>query len=88
MARIRDPNRDYLGASQLNRFTEAIGRSKATFKVVMNELPIQQIYADPYDRWEGYEAERLKVVEFLRTKVRNVVFLTADVHANLVNDCG
>ena len=24
----------------------------------MNELPIQQFYANPYDRWEGYEAER------------------------------
>ena len=25
----------------------------ATFKVVMNEVPIQQFYALPYDRWEG-----------------------------------
>ena len=86
VARINDPNRAYLGARQLARFTRAIERSSATFKVVMNELPIQQFYADPYDRWEGYAAERLKVIEFLRTKVRNVVFLTADVHANLVND--
>ena len=86
LARIRDPNRTYLGRRQLTRFTRAIDRSTATFKVVMNELPIQQFYADPYDRWEGYEAERLKLIEFLRTNVRNVVFLTADVHANLVND--
>jgi alkaline phosphatase D len=86
VARIRDPNRTYLGARQLTRFTRAIERSTATFKVIMNELPIQQFYADPYDRWEGYEAERLKLIEFLRTNVRNVVFLTADVHANLVND--
>jgi alkaline phosphatase D len=86
LERIRDPHRTYLGARQLARFTRAIDRSAATFKVVMNELPIQQFYADPYDRWEGYEAERLKLIKFLRTNVRNVVFLTADVHANLVND--
>jgi alkaline phosphatase D len=86
LARIKDPNRTYLGTRQLARFTRAIDRSTATFKVIMNELPIQQFYADPYDRWEGYEAERLKLIEFLRANVRNVVFLTADVHANLVND--
>src|SRR5215210_177063 len=72
--------------STFARFTQAVKRSKATFKVVMNELPIQQFYVDPYDRWEGYAAERQRLVTFLRDNVRNVVFLTADVHANLVND--
>jgi alkaline phosphatase D len=86
LERINDPNRHYLGTAQLDRFTKAVKRSKATFKVVMNELPIQQFYVDPYDRWEGYAAERRKLIEFLRDNVKNVVFLTADVHANLVND--
>src|SRR5919202_640519 len=86
VARINDPARDYLGASQFARFTGAIKRSRATFKVVMNELPIQQLYADPYDRWEGYAAERLRLITYLRDNVKNVVFLTADVHANFVND--
>jgi alkaline phosphatase D len=84
--RINDPNRHYLGTAQFNRFTRAIKRSKATFKVVMNELPIQQTFIDPYDRWEGYAAERARLIEFLRDNVSNVVFLTTDVHANLVND--
>jgi alkaline phosphatase D len=86
LERINDPNRHYLGTAQFNRFTQAVKRSKATFKVVMNELPIQQYYIDPYDRWEGYAAERTRLIEFLRDNVKNVVFLTADVHANLVND--
>jgi phosphodiesterase/alkaline phosphatase D-like protein len=84
--RINDPNRHYLGTAQFNRFTQAVKRSKATFKVVMNELPIQQFYVDPYDRWEGFEAERKRLVTFLRDNVKNVVFLTTDVHANLIND--
>jgi phosphodiesterase/alkaline phosphatase D-like protein len=86
LERIRDPQRDYLGDRQYRAFTRAVKASDATFKVVMNELPIQQYYVDPYDRWEGYEAERLRLIEYLRDNAENVVFLTADVHANLVND--
>jgi hypothetical protein len=52
----------------------------------MNELPIQQYYANPYDRWEGYEAERQELLKFLRERVKNTIFLTTDVHATLVND--
>jgi len=49
-----------LGQRQLANFEGAIKRSTATFKVVMNEVPIQQFYALPYDRWESYAAERAK----------------------------
>jgi phosphodiesterase/alkaline phosphatase D-like protein len=52
----------------------------------MNEVPIQQFYALPYDRWEGYAAERAKLLTFLRDNVKNVVFLTTDTHGNLYND--
>jgi alkaline phosphatase D len=83
---IRDPDRDYLGDAQFKRFTRAIARSKARFKVIMNEMPIQQYYTLPYDRWEGYEAERRRLLTFLSKNVKNVVFLTTDVHATLVND--
>ena len=83
---IRDPDRDYLGDAQFKRFTRAIKRSKARFKLIMNELPIQQYYSLPYDRWEGYEAERRRMLRFLSRNVKNVVFLTTDVHATFVND--
>jgi phosphodiesterase/alkaline phosphatase D-like protein len=75
-----------LGAAQYAAFTRAIRASNATWKVVVNEVPIQQFYALPYDRWEGYEAERERLLRFLQANVRNVVFLTTDTHANLVND--
>ena len=85
LAALDDPARTMLGAAQLARFEQAIKRSKATWKVIVNEVPIQQLYALPYDRWEGYEAERLKLVHFLQDNVHNAVFLTTDHHANLVN---
>ena len=77
--------RTYLGERQLRRFLREVRRSNARFKVIMNELPIQQYYVLPYDRWEGYEAERQRVLRELQD-VKNVIFLTTDVHATLVND--
>jgi alkaline phosphatase D len=86
VAAINDPNRTMLGPHQLEAFENAVKASTATFKVVMNEVPIQQFYALPYDRWEGYAAERTKLLTLLKDNVKNVVFLTTDVHANMVND--
>jgi phosphodiesterase/alkaline phosphatase D-like protein len=82
---IRSPNRTYLGQRQLKRFLKDVKSSTARFKVVMNELPIQQYYTLPYDRWEGFEADRQRVLSGLQG-VKNVIFLTTDVHATLVND--
>jgi len=84
--KINDPSRTMLGSKQLSKFKNAIKNSNATFKVIFNEVPIQQYYTLPYDRWEGYAAERTKLLTFLKDKVKNAVFLTTDVHANLVND--
>jgi phosphodiesterase/alkaline phosphatase D-like protein len=86
VAAINDPSRTMLGQRQREGFENAIAHSTATFKVIMNEVPIQQFYALPYDRWEGYAAERTQLLTFLRDHVKNAVFLTTDVHANMVND--
>src|SRR5436305_3653689 len=86
LAAINSPNRTMLGSRQLARFKAAIKRSTATFKVIMNEVPIQQFFALPYDRWEGYAAERANLLTFLKNNIKNAIFLTTDVHANMVND--
>jgi alkaline phosphatase D len=82
---IRSPDRTLLGKRQLRRFMRAVEESNARFKVIINELPIQQYYALPYDNWEGYKAERQELLRGIQD-VKNVVFLTTDIHANLVND--
>jgi phosphodiesterase/alkaline phosphatase D-like protein len=64
---IRSPERTYLGGRQLERFLRQIKRSDARFKVIVNKMPIQQYYVLPYDRWEGYEAERRRVLREPRT---------------------
>jgi phosphodiesterase/alkaline phosphatase D-like protein len=83
---IADPTRTMLGSRQYSAFTRAIAASTATWKVVVNEVPIGQLYALPYDRWEGYAVERRRLLEFLQANVRNVVFLTTDAHANWINE--
>jgi phosphodiesterase/alkaline phosphatase D-like protein len=83
--RIRDPSRTYLGQPQLERFLREVRRSTARFKVIINEMPIQQYYLLPYDRWEGFEVERQRVLSGLQG-VKNVISLSTDVHATLVND--
>jgi alkaline phosphatase D len=85
LEKINDPARTLLGARQLARFLREVRRSTATFKVIVNETPLMQLFALPYDRWDGYAPERQKVVEALRD-VKNVVVLTTDTHANLVGD--
>ncbi len=85
-AAIDDPNRTMLGAGQYAAFTAAIKASTATWKIIVNEVPIQQYYALPYDRWEGYAAERERLLRFLQANVKNVVFLTTDSHATFVNE--
>jgi phosphodiesterase/alkaline phosphatase D-like protein len=86
LAALNDPARTMLGAAQYAAFTKAIKASKATWKVIVNEVPIQQYYALPYDRWEGYADERERLLRFLQANVKNVVFLATDTHANLVNE--
>jgi phosphodiesterase/alkaline phosphatase D-like protein len=83
---INDPNRTFLGNAQLNRFLHDVKTSKAKWKVVMNETPIQQFYGLPYDRWEGYAYERVKLLNRLQSMDANhLVFLTTDTHAAFAN---
>jgi alkaline phosphatase D len=85
VARIRDPARTMLGARQLERFLADVRASTARFKVIVNELPLMQFYALPYDRWEGYEPERQRVLQAL-SQVPGAVVLTTDQHAAFVKD--
>jgi alkaline phosphatase D len=84
--KINDPTRTMLGSAQFNTFISDISKSKATFKVILNEVQIQQYYAFPYDRWEGYEAARKQLLHALQNHgVKNTIFITTDVHANMLN---
>lgn len=82
-----DPNRTLLGHAQKRWLMEGLARSDATWKLIFSQTPIQEFFAMPYDRWEGYAAERAEILGFIvRSNIKNVVWLSSDTHATLVND--
>jgi phosphodiesterase/alkaline phosphatase D-like protein len=86
LAAINDPNRTMLGSRQYNKFMTDVTASTAKWKVVMTEDPMQQFYALPYDRWEGYAYERVQLLNDLdAANVQGLVFATTDTHAGLAN---
>ncbi|MGB2693712.1 MAG: alkaline phosphatase D family protein [Dehalococcoidia bacterium] len=84
---LNDPARTMLGAEQKQFLLDALQNSDATFKFIVNPVPISELIALPYDRWEGYRAERDEILRFIGDNdIKNVVFLTTDFHANIISD--
>lgn len=84
---VNDPGQTMLGPVQKAAFKADLAASTAKFKIVLNEDAIQQFYALPYDRWEGFGSERSELLNFIRDQsIGNVVFLTTDLHANIANN--
>jgi hypothetical protein len=82
---IANPARTYLGAAQKAWLKSALASSTATWKFIMNGPVITNLTFLPYDRWEGYSAERAEILEFIRNpdgyvmiddRLTNVVVLT------------
>lgn len=84
---LNDPERTMLGAAQKQFLLDALKQSDATFKFIVNEVAIAELVAQPYDRWDGYRAERDEILRFIdENEISNVIFLTTDYHANVVSD--
>lgn len=91
LAQSFDPTRTMLGAAQLAdllKDLEAAQKDGVLWKFVMVPEPIQNlgVFAAS-DRFEGYAAERNKLLGFITDKgITNVVFVSADIHGTLVNN--
>jgi alkaline phosphatase D len=86
VAEINDPSRTYLGAAQKAWLKAGLSASTAKFKFVMNGPLVSALLYLPYDRWEGYAAERTEILEYIELNdIKNVVFLSTDIHALIVN---
>jgi len=91
---INDPGRTYLGAAQKAWLKNALLASTATWKFIMNGPLVTKLLFVPYDRWEGYAAERAEMLEFIQNPdgnvvtddhIENVVVLSTDIHAGIYN---
>jgi alkaline phosphatase D len=89
------PDTAFLGHRQLRKLARGLRRSRATWKIVAADMPLGLCIADGADaqgraRWEGVangedgvaRGRELEFAGLLRAirDVRNVVWLTADVH--------
>jgi alkaline phosphatase D len=82
---LADPSRTFLGQEQKEWLKQALLSSTAKFKFIINEVAISELILLPYDRWEGYAAERREFLDFLKDNdIKNVIFLTTDLHASIV----
>jgi alkaline phosphatase D len=84
---IDDPARTMLGSEQMEWLRNGLRESDATFKFIVVGVPIQELYVVPFDRWEGYPAERQEILDFLaEEEIANVIFLATDIHASFINE--
>jgi len=83
---LKMKGRTMLGTTQRKAFLKDLKASTATFKLIVNEDPMMQLYALPYDRWEGFQWERNLILKNIdENDINNVVWLTTDHHANLAH---
>jgi alkaline phosphatase D len=93
---LSDPNfnnadRSMLGADQLNWLESNLGKSKAIWKVIGNQvmfadIELSSVYPNMprnLDSWDGYPAEKAKLKNFiLDNKMKDILFLTGDTHTS------
>ena len=85
-------DRSMLGMDQLRWFESTLKNSKATWKIIGNQvifsnLNINNLYhggmPKNLDAWDGYPIEKEKIEKFISdNKVTNIVFVSGDTHAS------
>jgi alkaline phosphatase D len=81
---ILEPDRTLLGETQLRWLKRRLRDDSSRWKLIVNQVPMVQLFVLPYDRWEGYAAERAELLQFIADEnIKGVVFLTTDIHANI-----
>lgn len=90
----RSASRTLTGEAQESWLFDGLSRSQARWNVLaqqvfFSELDLRSGPGEIYnmDAWDGYEAQRNRIVDFLaRGEVSNPVVLTGDIHLNWAND--
>ncbi|MBI5764818.1 MAG: alkaline phosphatase D family protein [Planctomycetes bacterium] len=86
IARLEDPTRTMLGAAQLAWLKQGLSTSTARWKFVLSSVTFTSLLILPYDRWDGYDAERYELLRYIdEQNIEGVVFLSADIHGNTYN---
>jgi alkaline phosphatase D len=88
---VQNKDTEFLGSKQIRWLKQQLQKSKATWKVIASDMPLGLIIRDGstnFEAWAngdgpalGREIELADLLRFIkRAKIKNVVWLTADVH--------
>lgn len=88
---VNDTNRTILGKPQLRWLLAKLAGSTARWKLIGNQVMIAplRVLGSPVnqDQWDGYPAERNKILSFINNNgINNTIFLTGDIHTSWAND--
>lgn len=89
-----DPDRTILGDEQEAWLLDGLGRSRARWNVVAQQLLMAQRDRDAgeeplvnMEQWDGYVADRRRLLEFFGSgRVANPIVITGDAHHTYVNE--
>lgn len=77
--------REYMSREQLDWLKAGLAASDATFKLILNSVPISSYpgalfgaFSD--DRWEGWPSQREELIDFVDANTSGVLWLTGDFH--------
>jgi alkaline phosphatase D len=79
----------YVSPAQMAWLEQALLDSPCKFKILLNSVPMARMggfwEAANFDRWQGYEAQRQRLVDHLvNNDIRGVLFLSGDFHFGFV----
>ncbi|HEX6272878.1 MAG TPA: alkaline phosphatase D family protein [Polyangiaceae bacterium] len=80
----------FVSDAQLDWLREGLAASRSHFKIIVTSVPIgrlsEELWASPFERWEGYAAQREELLAFIDAMgIENVWFLSGDLHMGLVH---
>ena len=83
-------NAIYISAAQLAWLKTGLAASPATFKIIVNSVPITNMPsvwdAYPTDRWEGYAAQRTELLQYIDDAgIDGVIWLAGDFHLAFIS---
>lgn len=88
---VNDPNRTILGSDQYNWMASNLLSSSSQWKILGQQVMMAPLkvfgVAVNEDQWDGYPAERNKIMSFvLANNINDIAVITGDIHSSWGND--
>ncbi|MCA9243177.1 MAG: alkaline phosphatase D family protein [Phycisphaerales bacterium] len=83
---LLDSPRSMLGDAQFDWLVDGLRASETRYRFVVESITMSFVGLLPYDHWDGYEAERRRLLEAIdQSRIENVIVLATDIHASAYN---